>query len=808
MSEQWLGQSVRRKEDVRLISGHGRFIDDSQPAGAVRHAAILRSPHAHARILGVTASQALQAPGVIAVLTPEDVLAWANPFPVGVERPPAYYPLATDRARFAGEPVAVVVARTRYEAEDALDLIEVAYEPLDAVVDPERALATDAPILHEQLGTNIGCEQHLTYGEPDEVFAQADVTLKRRFRFPKFSSTPMETYGVVAAYDPFEDSFTIWSNFQGPFAMHSVIARALKVPEHRLRLIVPADSGGGFGIKNGAFPYMTLIALAARKAGTPVKWIEDRGEHLAASSSGTDRVADVEIAATRDGHILGLRGRLFDNVGAYIRAPEPGCLFRPVGNWVGPYTFKALDFECLAVMTNKSMTGPNRGYGCGHAYFQLERLVDLLAAEVGLDPAEVRRRNMIPAGAFPYVTPSGGCYDSGDYQATFDLLLEQADYGNLRRAQQQARAEGRLVGIGLATTVDPSVSNMGYVTMAYSRETRAKPNYLPKSGATDMCQINVDPAGNFTVTINTAPQGQGHETVVAQLLADKFGLRPEDVRVVASMDTAERGWSISSGNYSSRFAATTAGAVASAADRVADKLVRIAAQQLETTPDDIELVNGRFQVKGVPERQASIRRLAGLVHWQPTALPQGMDAGLEASGSWSFQSALPPDDDNQVNSSQTYGFSAELALVEVDRETGEVVVQHIVSVHDAGKLLNPSLVDGQVHGSVVHGLGGALLEDMAYGEDGQFLAASFMDYLCPLATEVPTIETGHFETPSPNSRLGAKGIGEASAMSVPVLIANAVADALAPLGVEVTELPLSPNKVRDLIRNAAQSVNV
>jgi 2-furoyl-CoA dehydrogenase large subunit len=274
------------------------------------------------------------------------------------------------------------------------------------------------------------------------------------------------------------------------------------------------------------------------------------------------------------------------------------------------------------------------------------------------------------------------------------------------------------------------------------------------------------------------------------------------------MDTAERGWSISSGNYSSRFAATTAGAVASAADRVADKLIRIAAQQLETTPDDLELVNGRFQVKGVPERQASIRRLAGLVHWQPTALPQGMDPGLEASGAWSFQSALPPDDDNQVNSSQTYGFSAELALVEVDRETGEVIVQRIVSVHDAGKLLNPSLADGQVHGSVVHGLGGALLEDMAYGEDGQFLAASFMDYLCPLATEVPAIETGHVETASPNSRLGAKGIGEASAMSVPVLIANAVADALAPLGVDVTELPLSPNRVRQLIRSAAESVNV
>ncbi|MFN0074192.1 MAG: xanthine dehydrogenase family protein molybdopterin-binding subunit, partial [Chloroflexota bacterium] len=718
-------------------------------------------------------------------------------------RPPAYYALATDRARFVGEPVAVVVARTRYEAEDALDLIEVEYEPLTPVVDPELALAAGAPILHDDLGSNIGCEQRLSYGDPDRVFAEADVLIRRRFRFPKFSSTPMETYGVVATYDPFESSYTVWSNFQGPFAMHSVIARALKVPEHRLRLVVPADSGGGFGIKNGAFPYMALMALAARKAGTAVKWIEDRGEHLSASSSGTDRVADVEIAGTRDGMILGLRGRLMDNVGAYIRAPEPGCLFRPVGNWVGPYTFQALDFECLAVMTNKSMTGPNRGYGCGHAYFHLERLVDLLADEVGLDPAELRRRNMIPSTAFPYVTPAGGRYDSGDYQAAFGLLLEQAGYAELRQMQAQARAQGRLVGIGLATTVDPSVSNMGYVTMAYSRETRAKASYLPKSGATDMCLITVDPGGNFTVTINTAPQGQGHETVVAQLLAERFGLKLEDIRVVGSLDTAERGWSISSGNYSSRFAATTAGAVAGAADRLADKMTLIAAQQLETTPEDLELVNGRFQVKGAPDRQTSIRRLAGLVHWQPTALPEGMDPGLEASGTWSFQSALPPDDDGQVNSSQTYGFSAELAVVEVDRETGEVRVDRVVSIHDAGRLLNPALADGQVHGSIVHGLGGALYEDMAYGADGQFLAASFMDYLCPLATEVPDIETGHLETLSPNSRLGAKGIGEASAMSVPVLIANAVADALKPLGVDITELPLSPTRVRGLIRNAS-----
>ncbi|MBI4493052.1 MAG: molybdopterin-dependent oxidoreductase, partial [Chloroflexi bacterium] len=667
------------------------------------------------------------------------------------------------------------------------------------------ALEPGAPLLHEELGSNVACHRRLRYGDPDQVFAQAEVVIRRRFRYPKYGSTPMEGYGVVAAYDPLGESYTIWSNFQGPFTMHPVAARALRTPEHRVRFIVPQDSGGAFGIKTSMFPYIALIALAARKAEVAVKWIEDRQEHLLASSSGTDRVAEVELAANRDGTILGLRARLYDNVGGYIRAPEPGCLFRPLGNYVGPYRFQHLDFDCYAVMTNKSLTGPNRGYGCGHLYFQTERLVDLLAEELGLDPAEVRRRNFIPPDAFPYTTPTGGIYDSGNYPAALERALELAGYDQLRREQQAARAQGRLFGLGLAATVDPSVSNMGYVTIAYPPETRARPGYLPKAGAAETGLVTVDSLGNVTAVVNTVPEGQGHETVVAQIVADRLGLDPKDVRVVTDFDTASRVWSITTGTYSSRFAAAGASAAALAAERVRDKMVRIAAHLLEVAPEDIELGNARFTVRGATERSLSFRRIAGTAHWQPSALPAGMEVGLNASCVWDFALARPPDEHDRVNSSQTYGFSIEIAAVEVDPRTGELEIKKLVSVHDAGRILNPLIVEGQVYGAIAHGLGGALLEELAYSEDGQFLSATLMDYLWPTARDVPNVVIDHLETPSPFSLLGSKGIGESSTMSIPPLLANAVSDALKPLGVEVTELPLSPNRVWSLLQQARPS---
>src|SRR5512145_1683427 len=454
-SGSWIGKPVKRVEDARLLTGRGTFIDDHPPVAHVHHAAIGRSPHAHARIRGYDVRAALAMPGVVGVVTGADVAKHTKPFSVGVTAPVRYYCAATDKVRFVGEPVAVVVARDRYLAEDAAEAVQVDYEPLPAVVDPEKALEPDAPILHEKVGSNLAGHRRLVYGDPDRAFAEADVVIRERFRFPKYGSTPIETYGVIARHDPLDGVLTIWSNFMGPFIMHPLVARVLGLAENRLRFIVPPDIGGSFGIKSSIYPYLALVGLAAMKTGVVVKWIEDRREHLLASSSGTDRIAERELAARRDGTVLGMRFKWLDNVGGYIRSPEPGCSFRPTGNFVGPYGFQHLEVDASVVMTNKSLTGPNRGYACGHLYFETEGMMERLAERLGLDPAEVRRRNLLRPEQMPYRTPTGGLYDSGDYPAAFDRALQLAGYTDLRRRQARARAEGRSFGIGIALAVDP-----------------------------------------------------------------------------------------------------------------------------------------------------------------------------------------------------------------------------------------------------------------------------------------------------------------------------------------------------------------
>jgi 2-furoyl-CoA dehydrogenase large subunit len=800
----WIGQPVKRVEDARLLAGRGRFIDDASPCPDVHHAAIVRSPHAHARILGYDVSAALAMEGVAGVVTGEDVARLTKPFSVGVTAPVRYYCAATDKARFVGEPVAVVVARDRYLAEDAADAVAVHYEPLPAVVDVERALEPDAPLLHEAVGSNLAGHRRLVYGDPDRAFAEADVVIRERFRYPKYSSTPIETYGVIARWDPLEAAYTLWSNFMGPFIMHPLTARVLGVAENKLRFIVPPDIGGSFGIKSSMYPYMALIALAARQTGVPVKWIEDRREHLMASSSGTDRVAYRELAAKKDGSILGMRYRWLDNVGGYIRSPEPGCSFRPTGNFVGPYRFQHLEVDTSVVMTNKSLTGPNRGYACGHLYFETERMMDLLAERLGLDPVEVRRRNLIQAGQFPYRSPTGGLYDSGDYPAALDKALEVARYAELREEQKHARAAGRCFGIGVALAVDPSVSNMGYVATALDPQFRAKPEYLPKSGAVDAATVRVDPLGRVTVILATTPQGQGHQTVVSQIVADELGLTPEDVTVVDEMDTFTRFWSISSGTYSSRFGSVGTSAVALAARKLKAKLVDYAAHLMERPAAELTFRDGAVRTTTGKGPSYSVKDLAGRAHWNTESLPEGMEPGLEASAVFGFTVAKAVDQNDCVNSSNTYGFIAEVMAVEVDPETAAIKILRYATVHDAGTIINPMIAEGQIYGGALHGLGGALFEELQYDDAGQFLTGSFMDYLVPTAAEAPVIDIAHIVSPSPLTPLGSKGLGESSSMTVPAVIANAVSDALGPLGVRITELPMSPTRLWTLIERARQ----
>jgi len=802
MTDRWIGKSVPRVEDGRLLTGRGTFIDDHPPVANLCHAAIVRSPHPHARLLGYDLQAALAMEGVVGIVTGADVARACKPFGVGVTAPVHYYPAAIDKVRFVGEPVAVVVARDRYLAEDAAEVVGVDYEPLPAVVDPEKALEPDAPILHDRVGSNLAGHRRLVYGDPDRAFADADVVVRERFRFPKYGSTPIETYGVIARWDPIDGVLTIWSNFMGPFIMHPLVARVLQLPENRLRFIVPSDIGGSFGIKSSIYPYLALMGLTAMKLGVPVKWIEDRREHLLASSSGTDRVAWREVAARRDGTVLGMRFKWYDNVGGYIRSPEPGCSFRPTGNFVGPYRFQNLEVDASVVMTNKSLTGPNRGYACGHLYFETERMMDLLAARLGIDPVEIRRRNLIDTASFPYRTPTGGLYDSGDYRATFERALAVAKYEELKREQAQARAAGRYVGIGLALAVDPSVSNMGYVATALDPQFRAKPEYLPKSGAVDAATVKIDPLGRVTAILGTTPQGQGHQTIVSQIVADELGLQPRDVTVVDEMDTFTRVWSISSGTYSSRFASVGTSAVALAARKLKAKLLAYAAHLMDAPVGDLEFRDGGVHRKVGKGAAYSIKDLAGRAHWNTESLPEDMEPGLQATAVFGFTVAKSVDAEDRVNSSNTYGFIAEVMAVEVDPDTAAITILKYVTVHDAGTIINPMIVEGQIYGGALHGLGGALYEELAYDDDGQLLTGTFMDYLVPTATEAPEIEIEHVVSPSPLTTLGSKGLGESSSMTVPAVIANAVSDALAPLGISITELPMTPTRLHALIQAA------
>jgi len=798
----WIGRSMRRVEDPRLLNGGGTFVDDLK-MGHLHSLAILRSPYPHARILRIDTSAAAKMPGVRVVVTGPEVVAATQPFSLGVPAPLQYYCMAGEKARFVGEPVAAVVATSRYVAEDALELIRVDYEPLPATVDPERSMERDAPVLHDQVGDNAALHRIMTYGDPEGAFREADLVISEKFRFPKYGSTPIETYAVIGQYDAGTGMLTIWSNFMGPFIMHPITARALQIPENKLRFIVPPDIGGSFGIKSSIYPYLALVGAAAMRAGgVPVKWIEDRREHLMASSSGTDRVAVRELALKKDGTITGVRAKIWENVGAYMRTPEPACTFRPIGNFLGGYHIRNLAIDAYNVTTNKSLTGPNRGYGCQQIYFELERAIDLAAERLQMDPAEIRLKNLIPPDRMPYTSATGGIYDSGDYPQAFRMALEIAGYQDLRKRQAAARAEGRLFGIGLATAVDPSVSNMGYVTVAIEAAARKKPEYLPKSGAGDNCTIRLDPFGKISVTMATTPQGQGHQTAVTQIVAEILGIDPNDVTVTDEFDTATRTWSISSGTYSSRFASVATSAAAQAAQRMRARLCAIGAHVLEVTPDKVELKGGRVVRKDNPEKAVSIGRIAGVAHWNPTQLPPGSPVGVEETAVFSFPKAQPPDEQDRVNSSNTYGFIAEVVAVEVDPDTADVKLLKYVTVHDAGTVINPMVVEGQIYGGAAHGIGGALYEELAYNEEGQFLAATFMDYLVPAAPEMPVLDIGHVVSPSPITTLGSKGCGESSTMTAPAAIGNAVADALRPLGVNVTELPLTPDRVFHLLRRA------
>jgi 2-furoyl-CoA dehydrogenase large subunit len=790
----WTGTALKRKEDPRLLTGQGKFLDDVKLPGML-HAAFVRSPHAHARLRRVDPAPALALPGVYGVVTGADARARSGSLRplIPVPADPPNYCLASDKVRYVGEPLAIVAARDRATAEDAAALVAVDYEELPVVVDVERAIAPDAPLVYEEVGSNILWHDVFTYGDVDGAFAAADEIVAERFTIHRYASTPIECFGVIADWDPGQELLTIWTNDQRPGLTIGTVAEALRLSEAQVRLLTP-DIGGGFGNKRRP-AYIVAVALLAMATGRPVKYIEDRRENLMALMQACNGVMDLEAAVRRDGTVLALKIRDLADEGTNLISPSQHSLLK-LGNMVNTYRIGAVRYEPYAVLTNKCPSGANRGIGKPFMCFAIERMMDRVAERLGLDPAEVRFRNFIPPDQFPYETPTGAYYDSGDFPATLHKALRLLDYDALRAEQVRARAAGRYLGIGISTAIEPASSNLASYVLVTGKKT--------STGVGEAAKVRLEPDGRARVTFGDVCSGQGYETAAAQIVADELGLHPDDVHVHPWFDSFTTPWMYSSGNYANKFATTDVGAIVGAARKVRDKVLAIAAHLLEAAPADLELRDGRVQVRGVPERYKTLREIAQVAYRNLLALPPGLEPGLEATHFYSNPLAQLPDEADRVRGQLIFTNAAHICLVEVDIETAQVKVLRYGVVHDCGKEINPLIVAGQVHGATVHGIGAALLEEFVYDANGQLLTTTFMDYLKPTASDVPPIETDHLETPSPFTPLGTKGVGEGGAIPAPACIANAVEDALRPLGVRITGLPLSPNRLWALLQVVAK----
>ena len=773
-----VGGSVKRREDPRLITGSSSFLDDIKQVGLL-HAAVLRSPHAHARIRRIDIRPAQANPEVLAVLTGEEAAQEAGTVPCLWTIPPDLKiplqpTLALKKVLYVGQPVAVVVATRREAAVDAAHQIQVDYEVLPAVTDAEKAVTPNAPILHEDIGTNQASYFKLAAGDIDKAFAEADVVVKQRLVNSRMAGAPLEGRGVLADYRPGSDELTVTTSTQIPHFVKTLLAAALRMKESRVRVIAP-EVGGGFGTKLNFYNEEILIALLARKLGRPVKWVETRKENLQATIHGRDQVHYIELAAKKDGTLLGLRDKFYGDLGAYHQLHGAGLFVLTALMMQAMYKIPNLLIELQVAFTNKVANDATRGASRPEATYAVERIMDILAAELKIDPAELRRRNYLAPESFPYSTLTGLVYDSGNYAALLDKALQVSDYAGLRRQQERARQEGRYLGVGLAGYVE--VSGWGPSTVAGAIGIA--------HGNFEVATVRANWDGTVTVLTGTSPHGQGHETAWAQIASEVLGVGLDDV-AVAHGDTAQVPFG--SGTFGSRSASVGGAAVKLASDRVREKAVRIAAHLMESRVEDLEYIQGQARVKGSPTRSMSFAEIAKAAH-TAHKLPPDTEPGLE------WTSFFDP-------ANFTYPFGVHIAVVEVDPETGRIEIKKYLAVDDCGKVINPMLVDGQVHGGVAMGVGQALLEEIVYDDQGQLKTSSFVDYLLPSALDIPNIETDRTETPSPVNVLGVKGIGEAGTIVGTATIANAVMDALRPLGVRHVDIPLSPEKVWRAIRDA------
>ena len=768
-----VGQSFKRVEDPRLITGEGRYVDDVQ-LPRMCYAAILRSPYAHARIRHIDVSKALQTPGVVTVITGKDILGKIGPLPCAAHpvpemKMPTHYALAVNKVYFVGHPVAVVVAEDRYLARDALDLIEVDYEELPPVTDPQKALQPDAPIIHEDLGTNLAFEWKIEGGDVDAAFAQAEVIVRQDFVNQRLIPVPMEPRCVLAEWDAGNRLLTIWTSTQIPHLVRSLVAGMLNLPENHVRVIAP-DVGGGFGQKLQVYVEEALMGYLAMTLDRPVKWTETRRENFMASIQGRDQIGVMELALKRDGTILGLRYDVIADMGAYYQLLTPAIPTLTGLMLCGAYKIPAVRMTKKAVFTNKMCTDAYRGAGRPEATFLLERMMDLAAKELGMDPAEIRRKNFIPPNAFPYTTPHGITYDSGNYEAALNRALELVEYEKWRKEQQEARKQGRYIGIGISSYVE--ICGMG-------------PSKAMPAGGWESATVRVEPSGKVIVLTGAHPHGQGEETSFTQIVAEELGVAPEDVMVIHG-DTEKVQYGI--GIFGSRGLAVGGTAVYMAAQRVKEKARKIAAFLLNVSEAEVEARDGTFVKRNDPSKFVTWQQIAQAAY-DPKNYPPDMEPGLVATAFYE-------------PSNFTFPSGTHICVCEVDIETGEVKILRYVAVDDCGKVVNPLLVEGQIIGGIVQAFGQAMMERCVYDENGQLLTGELLDYAIPKAHNAPKIVVDRVETPSPVNPLGAKGVGEAGTIGATPAFINAVCDALEPLGIRHIDMPLTPARVWHAIQKA------
>jgi carbon-monoxide dehydrogenase large subunit len=751
---QEVGARRKRVEDPRLVQGQGQYVDDLHVPGTVE-VAFVRSAYAHARIRNVDLTAALRAPGVVAAWDGErlkDTPRMPNRVPIEEKHVSPLPPLAHGYVTMVGYPVAAVVANDRYRARDAAELVEVDYEPLPVVTDPERALEPDAPILHPSLGTNLAYHLVKEGGDVEGAFANAEHTLSVLLVHPRLAQVPMEPRGILASYDRAADLLTVWRSTQSPFGTRSVISAVLGRPEDSIRVIAP-DVGGGFGAKGSLYPDELAVILLAMEVDAPVRWVSSRMEDLQFTMQGRDQTNQVDVAFDSDGTLTGVKVRILHNVGGVIMSPQAAPPLRVTDFATGAYRTPAFRAEAFGVYTNTSPTGPYRGAGRPEAAFVAERAIEEVARYLGRDPIEIRRRNFIQPDQFPYRTPVGSVYDSGNYELALGRALELVGYDALRREQRQARERGELMGVGIATTIEVSGQGNEYGS------------------------VEIEPDGSVTARTGSSSHGQGHETSFAQVVADRLEVPFDRVRVLHG-DTAET--PIGFGTGGSRSMVVGGSAVARASDGVKQKAIQVASALLEVSADDLVYSGGGVEVRGAPDRRIELAAIAEAAK-DGVGLPPGErrltdDTQFQADGS-----AIPS--------------ATTIAVVRIDRDTGRVALERLVAVDDIGTVVNPTIVIGQIAGGLAQGIAEALYEQMAWDDQGQLLTSTLLDYAVPTAHMVPDYELDLVETRSPFNPLGAKGVGESGCVSSPPAIVNAVLDALSPLGIRNLEMPLTSEKI-------------